>query len=120
MVVFHLINWFLVTTSTVLADKVPAFESITSSEILQKSLEALHTARPKFIEAESSERIRRALCKKVRSYADVKYENCDKVFNKRKGMKGWGGPASFLGYDGTVVFVRHGMAYYRCHPCHLS
>ena len=65
---------------TVLTDKVPAFESTTSSEILRKNLEALHTARTKFIEAESSERIRRALHKKVRSYADVKYESGDKVF----------------------------------------
>ena len=79
----------------------------------------MHTARTKFIEAESSERIRRALRKKVRSYADVKYESGDKVFYKRKGMKGWRGPANVLGYDGTVVLVRHGTAYYRCHPCHL-
>ena len=104
---------------TVLTDKVPAFESTTSSEILRKNLEALHTARTKFIEAESSERIRRALRKKVRSYADVKYESSDKVFYKRKGMKGWRGPAKVFGYDGTVVLVRHGTAYYRCHPCHL-
>ena len=104
---------------TVLTDTIPAFESTTSSEILRKNLEALHTARTKFIEAESSEKIKRALRKKVRSYADVKYENGDKVFYKRKGMKGWRGPANVLGYDGTVVLVRHGTAYYRCHPCHL-
>ena len=79
----------------------------------------MHTARTKFIEPESSERIRRALRKKVRSYADVKYESGDKVFYKRKGMKGWRGPANVLEYDGTVELVRHGTAYYRCHPCHL-
>ena len=79
----------------------------------------MHTARTKFIEAESSERIRRALPKKVKSYADVKYESGGKVFYKRKGMKRWRGPVNVLGYDGTVVLVRHGTAYYRCHPYHL-
>ena len=38
-----------VNMPTVLTDKVPAFESTTSREILRKNLEALHTARTKFI-----------------------------------------------------------------------
>ena len=34
-------------------------------------------------------------------------------------MKGRRGPANVLGDDRTVVLLRHGTAYYRCHPCHL-
>ena len=53
------------------------------------------------------------------THETLKYESSDKVLYKRKDMKGWRGPANVLGYDGMVVLVRHGTAYYRCHPCHL-
>ena len=103
---------------TVLYDKLPAME-VSSSDIIQKNMNALHSARQNFIAAESSEKIRRALRHKVRTYADVIYENGDRVYYQRKNFKGWKGPAVVLGKDGQFVLVRHGGAYYRVHPCQL-
>ena len=79
----------------------------------------MHTARQNFIKAESSEKIRRALRHKVRSFSDNRYENGEKVFYKHVGFKGWRGPVTVIGEEGKIVLVRHGTAYYRCHPCHL-
>ena len=34
-------------------------------------------------------------------------------------MKGWKGPATVLGKEGTFVLIRQVSAFYRCHLCHL-
>ena len=73
----------------------------------------------KDVEAESSEKIRRALSHKVRSYADVVFVNGEKVYYRRKNFKGWKGPAAVLGQEGQFVLIRHGGAFYRVHPCQL-
>ena len=104
---------------SVLIDQPPALEPTTSSEIVRKNLDAMHAARKNYIASESSERIRRALRHKVRSYADQHYESGQQVFYRRKSMKGWRGPGKVIGTEGKCVFVRHGAAIYRCHPCHL-
>ena len=104
---------------SVLVDKLPALESSTTSDIIRKNMTAMHVARQKFIESESSEKIRRALRHKVRSYANVKYSNGDKVYYKRINFKGWKGPGVVLGQDGQFVLLRHGGAYYRVHPCQI-
>ena len=104
---------------SVLTDALPALEPTQSSEAVRRNLEAMHAARENFIKAESSERIRRALRHKVRTYTDHRFENGEKVFYKRKSYKGWKGPATVIGEEGKIVLVRHGSAYYRCHPCHL-
>ena len=108
-----------VNTPCILTDKLPALESTTLSDIIQKNMEAMHKARQNFVQAESSEQIQRALHHKVRSYADVKYSNGDKVFYRRKNFKGWKGPGVVLGQDGLFVLIRHGGAYYHVHPCQL-
>ena len=115
----HLVFGHNVNIPSVLIDKLPALESSTSSDIIRENMTAMHVARQKFIEAESSEKIRRALRHKVRSYADVKYSNGDRIYYKRKNFKGWKGPAIVLGQDGQFVLVRHGGAYFRVHPCQL-
>ena len=58
-------------TPSVLIDHPPALESATSSDIIRMNLNAMYSARKRYVEAESSEKIRRALRHKVRSYADV-------------------------------------------------
>ena len=104
---------------SVLTDDLPALESWTTSDIIRENMKAMHVARQKYVEAESSEKIRRALRHKVRSYADVKYSNGDRVYYRRKDYKGWKGPAVVLGQDGQFVLLRHGGAYSRVHPCQL-
>ena len=104
---------------SVLTDLPPAFETTTSSDLIRNNMNALHSARKNYIAAESSERIRRALRHKVRSYADTVYVNGDKVFYRRKNVKGWKGPAVVLGQDGQFVLLRQAGGFYRVHLCHL-
>ena len=97
----------------------PAFESMTSSDIIRENLNAMHEARKNYIKAESSERIKRGLRHNVRTYSEVQYENGDKVFYRREKLQGWRGPAMVFGQEGKVVLIRHGSSYHRCHPCNL-
>ena len=108
-----------VNLPTVLTDLPPALESTTSSEIVRRNLNAMHNARSNYIQAEASEKIPRALKSKTRTFADQKYSVGDKVFYKRKNLKGWRRPAIVSGIDSNIILVRHGSAFYRCHPCHL-
>ena len=82
-------------------------------------MEAMWKPRESYIQAESSKHIRRALRHNVRTYVDGRYCNGDNVYYRRKNSKGWKGPGVVLGLDGQYVFVRHGGAYYRVHPCQL-
>lgn len=104
---------------SVLTDKAPALHGTTVSEIFAKHLNVLHSSRKAFIQAEASEKIRRALRHKIRSSGEV-YQPGDKVFYKRDGSTKWRGPGKVLGQDGKVVFVRHGSVYVRVHPCRLT
>ena len=104
---------------TVLSDRLPALEPTTSSDIVRSNLQAIHSARKNFVAAENSDRIKRSLRHQVRTFSDVRYDNGDKVYYKRKNTKGWKGPGVVLGQDGKFVLVRHGGAYYRVHPCQL-
>ena len=79
----------------------------------------MHAARKCFIQAESSDRIRRALSHNVRTYADVTYCSGDIVYYRRKNFKGWKGPGTVIGQDGQLVAVRHQAEIYRVHPHQL-
>ena len=79
----------------VMSDKRLTFTGPTTSETLEKHLNALHAARKSFIETESNERIRRALHHKVRSCEKV-FNHGDSVFYKREGQERWLGPAKVV------------------------
>jgi len=107
-----------VNLPSILTDKPPALGA-TQSELIQKKLSAIHTARQNFIKAESSERIKRALRHQVRTYSEEVYEPGDKVYFKRNDSKGWKGPARVLGLERNFALIRQGSRFYRCHPCQL-
>ncbi|CAG2226055.1 unnamed protein product [Mytilus edulis] len=90
----------------------------TVSQTFAIHLNALHSGRRSFIQAESSERIRRALSHKIRASGEC-FQHGDKVYYKRDDDNKWKGPGTVLGQDGKVVFVRHGSIYVRVHPCRL-
>ncbi|XP_071821643.1 uncharacterized protein [Apostichopus japonicus] len=103
---------------TTLNDGLPALEGTSTSEYVTRHLTALHAARKGFIAAESSERIRRALRKQVRTLDN--FVTGDKVYYKRLESNEWKGPGVVIGQDGVVVFVRHGGTYVRVHRCRLT
>ena len=102
----------------VLTDKPPALENTTISEKFARHLNALHSSRRAFVQAESSERIRRALRHKIRTSGEY-YQHGDRVYYKRDDDHRWKGPGIVIGQDGKVVFVRHGSMYVRVPPCRL-
>ena len=84
---------------SVLTNKPPAINSYCQSDLIRKKLAAIRSARKKFIKAESSERLKRAFSHQVRTYSEENYEAGDKVYYKRKSIKGWRGPAKLLGKE---------------------
>ena len=75
----------------IMTDKLPAMEGLTSSEILAKHLNALHSARQAYIRSEADERIRRALRHQVRA-VEERFEPGQRVLYKREGHNRWLGP----------------------------
>ena len=84
---------------------LPSLEGTTFSETLATHLNVLHDARKAFIETENSERIRKALSRKICTNNTV-YENGDIVWYRRRNR--WMGPGKVVFQDGKVIFVRHG------------
>ena len=105
---------------SVLSDKPPALTKQDYAELINNHLQAQKLGREAFIQAESSERIRRALSHKIRSSGDVKYINGDKVYFKRANDRQWHGPAVVIGQDGQFVLLRHQSSWVRVHPCRLQ
>ncbi len=103
---------------SVLVDKLPALEGTTVSAKVGEHISALHASRKAFTEAESSERIRRALRKQLRPTDDM-YVTGDKVYYKRADCPEWKGPGVLIGQDGAVVFVRHEGTLVRVHQSRL-
>lgn len=54
------------------------------SEITWETIDAIHSARKNYIQAENSQRIRQALKHQVRTYADEVWENGEKGILGRK------------------------------------
>ena len=104
---------------SVLKDKLPALENVTVSHVVADHLNAMHSARKAFIEAESSEKIKRALRRKVRPATSLIFETGDKVLYKRNNSEPWKGPGKVIGKEKHQVFVKHGGVYVRVNPCHL-
>ncbi|GAB1599884.1 hypothetical protein Ahia01_000265900 [Argonauta hians] len=105
---------------TVLDSKPPALEGVTSSKLIAQHLNAMHTARAAFIQAEASEKLRRALMKKTRMSTVHSYKTGDEVYYKRKDSRRWHGPGIVIGGINKQVFVKHGGTFLRINPCHLQ
>ena len=97
---------------------VAYIENGDGPEIFARHLKALSSARKAYTEAETSEKIKRALRGRIRSY-EKKYEVGQTVFYKRDSSEKWLGPAKILIQDGSVSFVRHGSQLIRVNASRL-
>ena len=104
----------------ILNNRLPANNSSSTSKVLEQHLVASHKAREEFVRAESCEKIKRALSKKTRSYADRVYCSGESVYFKRSDSNSWHGPAKVLGRDGQTYLLKNGGFYVRVHPCRMS
>lgn len=98
----------------VMNDYLPALDGTTISETLGQHLNAMHTARKGFIQAETSEKIRRALHHQIRP-SGRNFTQGELVYFKRDDDKEWKGPGTVIGRDGKVVVVRNGSFVVRVH-----
>ena len=94
-------------------------EQETPSQNVAKHLQAMYNARKQQMAAEADERIRRALRSKSRDVYAKSVGHGDKVFYKREDCSRWRGPATVIGRDGKVVFLRHGGFQIKCHLCRV-
>ena len=104
---------------SVLTNKLPALECETTCEVVAQNLNALHKSRKLFIEADCSNRIRRALKAKVVTDKGP-FVTGNSVFYKRDGEPKWRGPAKVIGQESSVVFVRHGGRVVKVHTSRLK
>ena len=72
------------TLLCILHDKLPALEEKCFSETMRNNLNAMHSARKIFIEAESSEKLRRALRAKTRCHTGKIFSVGESVYYKRQ------------------------------------
>ena len=102
----------------VLNSDLPALDSPENSIVL-RNLQSMEAARRAFVEAESSERIKRALKHNIRVSNNYKFVSGDIVYYKRNDAKKWKGPAKVLGTDSQQVLLKHGGIYVRVHSCRV-
>ena len=104
---------------SVIHDSSPALEGMTKSEIVASHLNASHNARKAFVQAEASEKIRRALRHRVRP-SGKKYDQGEHVYFKREDSNRWKGPATVIGHDGKTVILKYGSYIVRVHESRLQ
>ena len=98
----------------------PALESgKPSSQIVADNLSGIAAARKAFVEAESSERVKRALSHNIRSSGKNKFFTGDVVYYKRNDCRKWRGPGKVIGQDSQQILIKHGGVYVRVHPCRV-
>ena len=95
-----------------LIDKPPALKGTTIREMFVKHLNALHAGRRAFVEAETSEQIRKALRHQIRSLGG-QFQTGDKVYYKSDNDHKWKDPGKVISQDGKISFIRHGNIYVR-------
>lgn len=102
-------------------DGLPGLERETTPPgIVRNNLNALHAARRAFTQAESSERLKRALCHNVRESDPGDMHYGDEVFYKRLDSPEWRGPGTIIGKDGKQFLVKHGGMCVRVHTCRIT
>ena len=102
---------------SVLDAEPPALISNCTHEVVAKHLNSLILAGNKYLEADSSARIKRALRTNLRCDSGP-FINGESVYYKRAD-ECWRGPATVIGHDNTVVVLRHAGFIVRVHPTRL-
>ena len=83
-------------------------ERDTPSETVAEHIRAIYSARKHQLEKDADEKVRRALSHRTRDVRSKEVKHGDKVYYKSEDSHRWKGPATVIGVDGKVVFLRHG------------
>ena len=104
---------------TAINSNLPALESEFSSDVVTQNLLKMKTAREAFIQAESAERVKRALRHNIRPYSGQRFYTGDLVLYKRNDSRRWKGPGRVIGSESSNVLIKHGSSYVRVHSCRV-
>ena len=94
---------------------LPSLSTEFTSKDVRNHLDRINKAREAFRMADNDERIKRALKSRVASYNNERYSAEDKVYFKQKDKVEWSGPATVIGQQGKVVFLKYGNNLRRVH-----
>ena len=92
---------------SILTNELPALENESNSKNVLTQMQAREAAREAFIKAESCEKLKRAINRKVRNVTSLEFEVGEEVFYKRESEGRWRGPAKIIGKDGKCVIIKH-------------
>ena len=93
----------------------PSLSTEFASKDVRDHLAQINKAREAFRVADNDEKIKRALKSRIASYNNERFESGDKVYFKQKDKMEWSGPASVIGQQGKVVFLKYGNNLRRVH-----
>ena len=93
----------------------PSLSTTFTSKVVRDHITKINKAREAFRHADNDERIKRALKSRIPSYTNERYVADDKVYFKQKDKVEWSGPASVIGQQGKVIFLRYGNNLWRVH-----
>lgn len=104
----------------ILVNKPPANNPVSVSKYLCENLNAMQAAREAYVQQESSEKLKRALLRKTRSYSNEVFQTGDSVYYRRDNNVYWHGPAKIIGQDGKMFLLKSNGLYIRVHACRLQ
>ena len=93
----------------------PSLSTEYTSKHVRDHIGRINKAREAFRNADNDDRIKRALKSRIASYNHEKYASEDKVYFKEKDKIEWSGPATVIGQQGKVVFLKYGNNLRRVH-----
>ena len=100
-------------------EAITTLEDETPSKNVAEHILAIYNARKQHMAAEADQKIRRALAHKTRDVTSKDVKQGDKVYYKRDESSKWKGPATVIGKEGKVIFIRQGGFVIRCHICRI-
>ena len=99
---------------------LPGLQDVSSSELVRKNLNAVHSARGEFIKSQSDEKVKQALRHNVYPTDLDLLKDDDEVFYKRNARDEWHGPGKIIDIDGKTVIVKHGGRCIKVHAVSLK
>ena len=100
-------------------DMLPALDRKTVAATVSEQISLLESTRIAYLEAESSEKIKRALSAKTRCTSGP-YFIGDQVYFRRDDKSGWRGPGRVVDLNGQEITVKFGGQYIAVHAFRLS
>lgn len=95
-------------------EMITTMNESTANKVLADHLNVMYLSRSAFLKANNSDKVKRALKSRIPN-SEEEYFSGDRVYFRRRNMRRWCGPATVIGKDGKIVFLRQGGSIMRVH-----